>query len=399
MTSSESSAAPERRAYSGPAILSLGFRPFFFMAGLWALVSLPLALAAIFGYLAIPSAFEPLGWHAHELLFGYTAAVMAGFLLTAIPNWTGRLPLRGWPLAALAGLWLAGRGAMAFSAAIGPEIAAAVDVSFLFVFGAVVLREILAGRNWRNLPPVLAVFVFALANTGAHYAALSDIGTGGLESRLAILVPVGLITMIGGRIVPSFSRNWLVKRGATSLPAAFARFDGAVLVLTLAALTAWTILPEATITGGLMALAAAGNLIRLGRWRGHLTGAEALVWILHLAYLWIPIGLGLIALSVWWPALPQSAAIHALTAGAIGSMTLAVMSRATLGHSGRALHAGPGLTAAFLLITLAALARIVSPLAGAQETALLGLAALAWVGAFALFLIVCGPALLGRRGD
>jgi uncharacterized protein involved in response to NO len=397
MVPNDTPASRPRRAWSGPALLSLGFRPFFFFAGLWAVVSLPLALAAIYGGLTLPSVFDPIAWHAHELLFGYTAAVMAGFLLTAIPNWTGRLPLQGWPLLGLACRWLAGRGAMAFSALLGPWLAAAIDVAFLFVFAAIVLREIIAGRNWRNLPPVLAVVVFALANAGSHIAALGEMDTGGMETRLAILVPLGLITMIGGRIVPSFTRNWLAKRGATALPAPFSRFDGAVLILTLAALTAWVVAPESVATGALMALAAAGNLIRLGRWRGQATGAEPLVWSLHLAYLWIPMGLGLIAVSVWWPALPQSAAIHALTAGAIGSMTLAVMSRATLGHSGRALHAGAGLTAAYLLVTFAALGRVTAPLAGAYETPLLGLAALAWIAAFALFLIVCGSALFGRR--
>ncbi len=397
MTPSDPPESRSRRAYSGPALLSLGFRPFFLFAGIWAAVSLPLALAAMFGYLTIPSAFDPMAWHAHELLFGYTAAVMAGFLLTAIPNWTGRLPLRGWPLAGLAALWLAGRAAMAASASIGPGIAALIDVSFLFVFGAAVLREIVAGRNWRNLPPVLAVLVFALANAGSHIAILTGMETGGMEVRLAILVPAGLITMIGGRIVPSFTRNWLVKRGATDLPAPFSRFDGAVLILTLAALAAWVLLPESAVTGALMATAAAGNLIRLGRWRGTQTGAESLVWVLHLAYFWIPLGLGLIAASIWWPALPQSAAIHALTAGAIGSMTLAVMSRATLGHSGRDLHAGAGLTAAYLLVTFAALGRVAAPLAGATEAPLLGLAALAWIAAFVLFLITCGRALFGRR--
>ena len=397
MAPSETSPTKSRRGYAGPAILSIGFRPFFFFAGLWAAVSLPLALAAMFGTLTIPSHFDPMAWHAHELLFGYTAAVMAGFLLTAIPNWTGHLPLRGGPLLGLAVLWLAGRGAMAVSALIGSEIAAAIDVSFLFVFGAIVAREIIAGRNWRNLPPVLAILVFAVANGVSHLAALGELETEGVELRLAILVPVGLITLIGGRIVPSFTRNWLAKRGATALPASFGRFDGAVLLLTLAALTAWVLLPESHVTGALMALASAGNLIRLGRWSGIQTGAEPLVWMLHLAYFWIPLGLGLIAVSVWWPVLPQSAAVHALTAGAIGGMTLAVMSRATLGHSGRALHAGAGLTAAFVLVTLAALARVAAPLTGATEVSLLGLAALAWTAAFVLFLASCGPALFGRR--
>ncbi len=388
---------PRYRDHGGPALFAQGFRPFFLLAGLWALLSLGVSFGWTMGWIALPSAFGPIRWHVHEMLFGTLAAAMSGFLLTAIPNWTGRMPLQGWPLFGLAVLWLAGRAATAFSASIGPGAVALVDLSFLLVFAAVITREIVAGRNWRNLPPVLAVLVFALCNALSHAAAAGLMDSDDAELRLAIAVAVGLIVLIGGRIVPSFTRNWLAKRGARVMPARFGWLDRAALGLTFPALVVWAVAPGSNLAGGLAGLAAACNLVRLLRWRGRGTWAEPLLWILHVAYLWIPLGLGLIALGVWWPGLPQAAATHALTAGAIGSMILAVMSRTTLGHTGRPLTAGASLTIAYVLVILAAMARVAAPFAEAMEVILLTIAAIAWCCGFAVFLGVCGPMLLTRR--
>ena len=390
---------PRYRDHSGPAVLAHGFRPFFLLAGVWAVAALALSFASIMGWLAVPSAFDAVRWHVHEMLFGYVAAAMAGFLLTAIPNWTGRMPLQGWPLLGLVLLWLAGRAANVFSAPMGPWAAALLDLSFLAVLAAAILREILSSGNWRNLAPASGVLIFALVNALSHASAAGAIETDGWELRLGVAIPVALIALIGGRIVPSFTRNWLAKRGASALPAPFGWPDRAALVLTLPALIAWALAPEAFVTGGLAVLAAAGNLWRLMRWQGPATWPEPLLWILHLAYLWIPIGLALIALGAWWPGLPQAGATHALTAGAIGGMTLAVMSRATLGHTGRALTAGAGLTLAYVLVMLAAVARVAAPATGDTETTLLSAAALAWIGAFSAYLWVCAPMLLSPRSD
>ena len=393
---------PRYQAHEGPALLAHGFRPFFLLAGLWAVAALVLSFAWIMGWIEIPSGFDPVRWHVHEMLFGYVAAAMAGFLLTAIPNWTGRMPLQGLPLLGLALLWLAGRAANLVSGPpgpLGPWAAALADVSFLAVLAAAILREILSSRNWRNLAPVTGVLLFGLCNALSHASAAGAIETDGWELRLAVAVPVAMIVLIGGRIVPSFTRNWLAKRGAVALPASFGWPDRAALVSALPALIAWAVAPEALVTGALAALAAACNLWRLLRWRGPATWPEPLLWVLHLAYLWVPLGLALIALGAWWPALPQAAATHGLTAGAIGGMTLAVMSRATLGHTGQALTAGPGLSAAYVLVMLAALARVTAPLAGDLETALLSAAALAWAGGFLAYLWVCAPLLLSPRRD
>ena len=390
-------AARRHRAESGPALLRQGFRPFFLFAGIWAPLGLVLTFARLQGWIAVPSAFDPLAWHFHEMLYGYVAAAIAGFLLTAIPNWTGRMPLHGMPLLALASLWLAGRLAMASSGLIGAGLAGIVDVTFLAALVALVLREIISGGNWRNLPVAVIVGLFALSNLLSHAEALDWLPDDGLGKRLGIAVVIALISLIGGRITPSFTRNWLVKQEANSLPAQFGVVDRLALALTLTAVLVWVIAPDTSVGAILLAAAALASILRLVRWQGSATRCEPLLLVLHVGYLWIPVGLALLALSHWLIALPETAALHALTIGAMGTMTLAVMSRATLGHTGRALVAGPGLTAAFALISLAATSRVLAVVWDSAAQLLLMLTAASWIGAYLCFLAVCAPMVLGRK--
>jgi uncharacterized protein involved in response to NO len=174
--SAKTAGIPRCRPFAGPALLRQGFRPFFLGAGVWAVVAMVLWISAIQGYVAIPTLFDPIGWHAHEMLFGFVVAAIAGFLLTAIPNWTGRMPLQGLPLAALVAAWLAGRAAVFGSAWIGGGIAATLDLSFLALLVAVVLREIFAGRNWRNLPMPAVLGGLLVANALTHADASSGNG-------------------------------------------------------------------------------------------------------------------------------------------------------------------------------------------------------------------------------
>ncbi len=399
MTTQNHTPIPRHRTTHGPAILAQGFRPFFLLAGIWAAATLALFFATLQGWTVLPTAFSPVDWHSHEMLFGYISASIAGFLLTAIPNWTGRLPLQGAPLLGLALLWLAGRAAVAVSDLIGATPAALIDLSFLFALCAVTLREILAGRNWRNLPIILVISLLLIVNALMHVELLGLLDSDGFARRSAVAIVIMLITLVGGRIVPSFTRNWLAKRGARVLPGQFGFFDRLTVAATLIALCVWAVVPDAALAARFSAVAAVLNLIRLLRWRGYYTHPEPLLWVLHLAYLWIPVGLALLALSHWWPALPPSGALHALTTGAMGTMTLAVMSRTTLGHTGRALHAGSALTTAYLCVTLAALLRIASALWSEMYTPLLTAAALAWFIAFVLFLAVCAPMLSTQRQD
>ncbi len=388
-----SNSAP--RAAAGPAILRQGFRLFFLAAGVWAAGVVAFWLAIIAGEVMLPSAFDPITWHAHEMLFGYLAAVIAGFLLTAIPNWTGRLPVGGWRLGVLFALWCAGRVAVGFSELTGPVVAAAADLAFLAALAAVVLREIAAKGNRRNLPIAGLIVVLAGSNLLVHLEALGLTATGSLGLRLGLADVAFLIALVGGRVVPSFTRNWLAKRGAPVLPRPFGGLDRLALGSMALAGLSWALAPGASATGGLAILAAVLNGARLGGWCGHRTLGEPLVWILHLGYAWLVAGFALIGVAVFLPGLSQTAALHALTVGAMGTMTLAVMTRATLGHSGQSLRAGPGTAMIYGLVSAAALLRILAPFAPNDATTLLGLSGLCWIGAFGLFVVLYGPLLAG----
>jgi len=392
---------PRYRTGSGIALFSAGFRPFFLLAGLWAAAALALFVGRLHGAVAPLSHLDPIAWHFHELLFGFVAATLTGFLLTAIPNWTGRLPLQGGGLMALTAVWIAGRLAMLTPDLFSPPAAALTDMAFLLAVLVVTAREVTAGRNWRNLAIIGALALFVAGNGLIHAEALAMIDLAGelagAGKRLSLAVIIALITLVGGRIVPSFTRNWMKKQGAANLPASFGRVDGAALATTIVALGLWVLVPDGPVTASLLVLAGIANLARLAGWRGWRTGAEALVWVLHLGYLWIPIGLVLLGLSQWWSALPPAVALHALTAGAMGTMTLAVMSRATLGHTGRALRAGPAMTAAYVLVSLAACVRIVAGIWDGAGPGLLWIAAASWIAAFSIFIAVCGPMLVLKK--
>lgn len=387
---------PRYRPWTGPAVFSAGFRPFFLLAGLWAVIAVPLWLAVLSGHVALPTAFDPVTWHAHEMLFGFAQAAIAGFLFTAVPNWTGRMPIQGWPLGAFALLFVAGRIAVLCSAKLGLA-AAIIDLAFPLALIAALGREVVAGRNWRNLPILAAVGAIAAANGLTHLEALGWAATGAAGLRLGIAVIIMLIGLVGGRIIPSFTRNWLAKRGGSPMPAPAGRFDAAALIAAALALAVWTIAPDVAAVPPLMALAALAALIRLARWQGHRTLAEPLVWVLHVGFLWLPIGFGLVALASWTAALPLSAALHALTGGAIATMILAVSTRATLGHTGRDLYADRRTTCIYGLATASAAARIAAGLSADAYLPLLALAGVAWLAAFALFLFVYGPMLLTPR--
>ena len=385
--------AADRRAYRGPALFSMGFRPFFLFSALWSAIAAPLWVHAF-----LTGGAVGLDWHVHEMLFGYTGGVVVGFLLTAVPNWTGRLPVIGAPLMLLFALWAAGRAAMMVQVyQPGAGIwAGAVEALFLFTAAAVVWREVLAGRNWRNLPVAVMITLLAVANAGFHLEA-ADGGGAALSTRCALAVILMLIALIGGRITPSFTRNWQIRRGGP-LPATPARFDMAVLAATGAALLAWIIAPLHPVSGAILVAAGAANLARLARWRGDATVAEPLVLVLHVGYLWLALGLGLVGLANLTPALVvPSAGIHALTAGAVGVMTLAVMTRASRGHTGRPLTAGRGEAAIYLLVNAAALTRVVGGLAPGLYQPLLIVSAVLWSGAFLAFVVIYGPMLARPR--
>jgi uncharacterized protein involved in response to NO len=384
--------AAQIRAFTGPALLSYGFRPFFLFGALWATLAVALWLPVLSGQLALPSAFGPIEWHVHELVYGYVPAIVGGFLLTAVPNWTGRLPVVGMPLATLFAIWVAGRIAIFFSLWIGAGIAAVIDLAFLITLGLVVAREIIASKNTRNLKVLVGVALLLTGNTLFHLEALGGIGDGH-GTRLGIAATVLLIMLIGGRIIPSFTRNWLVRIPSGRLPAPFDRFDVLFIATSAVALASWVIGPQAKITALLTLAAGSLNVIRLARWAGERTAAEPLVLILHVAYAFVPIGFFLAALAIVRPDLiALSGAVHGWTTGAIGLMTLAVMTRASLGHTGRPLTATRPIQFIYLAAVIAALARIAVGFDILREP-MLHLSAAAWVAAFGVFVIVYTPLL------
>jgi uncharacterized protein involved in response to NO len=393
-------AIPRYKPTSGPILFSAGFRPFFLAAAIWAAVAVPIWLVAYSSGLMPPTAMAAIIWHPHELVYGYGAAVVAGFLLTSIPNWTGRMPLQGWPLAILVALWLAGRVAVLISGVIGEPAATVIDLAFPVAFLAVVAREIIAGKNWRNLPMLVALSVLLIGNLLVHLETLGLTETGLTGNRIGIATLLALIALIGGRIVPSFTRNWLVKfRPEIAVPAPAERRDTMALIVTAASAMLWAFLPDATFTGWILIVGGIAAGWRLSRWRGAATMREPLLLILHVGYGWLAVGLVLLGLDIVFDFMPQTTALHALTVGAIGTMTLAVMTRASLGHTGRPLMAGRWTVAIFILVSLAALLRLISIFGGAAMIALLHTAGCLWSVAFIIYAIAYGRILSRPRAS
>ena len=343
----------------------------------------------------MPSRFDPLAWHIHEMLFGFVMAAVAGFLLTAIPNWTRQPPVSGGLLALLAGLWLLGRIFCSVSALVPSWLAVAADLSFPVALVGVVTREIVAGRNWRNLPMVAPVTVLGIANLLMHLEADGVAVPPGLGWRLGLAAVIVLISVVAGRIVPSFTRNWLAKRRASGLPAVHGWIDQVALGVLHAGLFGWTFLSTFRPIGVLLLLGAVLNLWRLLRWRGSATVAEPLLLILHVGYAWLVLGVALLGLTMLDAEIPQSAAIHTLTAGAVGTMILAVMTRVTRGHTGRDLSADRATSLIYILVTLAAIVRVATAFDMAHPMPLLIASACLWIAGFGLFALCYGPMLLG----
>lgn len=386
-----------RRMAASPPILRGGFRPFFFGGTCWAVIALVLWLLSFAGAISLPTAFDPLAWHRHEMLFGFVGAIICGFLLTAIPNWTGRLPIAGLPLLSLFGLWFAARLAVLFSASVGRLPAAILDVGFFLVLALLGAREVVGAKN-RNMPVVGMILLFALADAADHGAAAGIIAASDIGWRSAIAIVVILISLIGGRVTPSFTRNWMVKQGIKQhLPTQPARFDLLVIAGTVVALLFWLATPDNRLTGIMLILAAILQLMRLMRWGGWRTARDPLVLILHVGYGWLPIGLFLLGWNVAGGPIARSAAIHALTTGAMATMILAVMTRASLGHTGRELRANAPTQAIYLLVTAGAILRVAASLGLGPYLPMIETAGVLWGSSLLLFLVAYAPVLWRPR--
>jgi len=386
---------PRLSAHVTSVLLSYGFRPFFLFGACYAALAILTWLPMFYGEIALATAFSPRDWHVHEMLYGYIPAVVTGFLLTAIPNWTGRLPLQGWPLLILVIVWAVGRGAVTVSAEIGWLAAALIDSSFLLLVVAATAREIIAGRNWRNLKVLIPVTILGLGNAAFHVEA-HVFGAADYGIRMGIAGILVLLMVIAGRLIPSFTRNWPSRENPGRLPLPFGRFDAAAIVLSGAALTFWVVEPFGKVTAAGLFAAGLLQALRLGRWAGDRTLRDRLVFVLHVAYAFVPAGFVLTALSAIGLVVP-SAGLHAWMVGAAGMMTLAVMTRATLGHTGHELIASAQTQLIYAAVFIAAVARICAALEPRWSELELHIAAFAWAAAFLGFAIVYGRMPYGCR--
>ena len=377
---------------------SEGLRPFFLLGAAFAALAIPLWVLLVSGVIDLPVRGGTLVWHIHETLFGFVAAAMAGFLTTAVPQWTGTKPLAGPPLILLVLLWLAGRVAWLVSGALPGWLVAAIDIAFLPALCLALGAGIVAARQWRNLPVILLVLILAGANSIIHLAVLGVWADGSMTgARLGLLTVIVLVSLIGGRIVPAFTRNALIVAGRDIEIPPRPRLDAAGN-LCVAAAGALIVLDAPPAAAGTVALAAAFlAAVRFAGWRGWEARRIPLLWILHLGWLWVPAGLALYGFALLGAVVTESAALHALSVGAAATMVMAVSSRAALGHTGRALVAPRPMVAAYLLLTLSAVARVLAALNIGAETPLLHLSAACWTGAFALFFGVYLPILTRPR--
>ncbi|GGD37363.1 NnrS family protein [Aureimonas glaciei] len=390
-----SRAIPRGLAITGPILFSYGFRPFFLAGGSWAVIAMLLWIAALaFGW-PIGGDYGAAAWHAHEMLFGFTPAVLAGFLLTAVPNWTGRLPVSGPPLMVLVAIWAIGRLAMLSPALIGVTAAAVVDALFLPSLLFICAREVVAGRKWSDLKVITGLAALSLANILFHHAVIGQDHSGAFN-RLGISAYVMLITIIGGRIIPSFTRNWMKKFGHKTFPVPHNRFDEIAIAAGLVALGAWVVRPEHPATAVLATTAGLLHAIRLYRWRGWRTWPEKLLLILHLAYAFVALGLFGIALGTLG-VIDEFSVLHLLSVGAVASMMIAVMSRVSRGHTGRVLTASLMTAASYAAILLAAVLRLLANVLPDFYGPLIVAAGLSWILAFSLFCWECGPMLVNVR--
>lgn len=385
------------RAAAGPPLLWLGLRPFYLLAALLAALWVPLWVAVVTGHAPAVVWAGPVLWHGHEMVYGFVAAVMSGFLLTAVRNWTGRPTPTGLPLGLLALLWIAGRALMLAADAVPGWLVAAVDVAFLPAVAAALLPPLLRTRNRRNLVFPVVLLALAGANLAMHLQALGVLaGAAQPALRFALDAILVVMVVIGGRVIPSFTAN--------ALPGAGVRGAGAVDRLAVALVVLLLVLRLAegggVVTGAAALAAALANAARMLGWRAAATRRTPILWILHAGYAWIVVALVLDGLAALDLGATRAAAVHALTVGAIGSLTLGMMTRSALGHTGRALRAPPATAVAYGLVNAAALVRVFLPLAapGWYLDALL-VSGLAWSAAFALFVIGYWPVLSRPRLD
>lgn len=388
-------------ATRGHSLFALAFRPFFLAVGIEG-VGLTLAwLAMLHGWLPAPAWLDPFLWHGHEMLFGLVAAAIAGFLLTAVPGWTATPPLAGGRLAAVVGLWALGRAAMALAGVLPRAAVAAADLSFPAALLVAIGLPVLRAGALRQAGIVAALAVLVGANTAVHLDALGVApGAARPALRLAVVFVAVLILVIGGRITPSFTQNAIERAGGGLRVRARPALDRLSLAGAAALALAELLAPQSLASAACAAVAALATFARMAGWQTRFALRDPLLAALHVGFAWVGAGFAAIALADLGAPVPPTVALHALTAGAMGAMILAVMTRVALGHTGRPLVAPRSAHLAYALVSAGALARLFGPaLAPGAQRAAWTLAGLLWAGAFVAFLAGYAGMLLRPRVD
>ncbi len=374
-------------------LFSIGFRPFFLAAGWFAALWVLLWVSHLFTGTPSLGSLHPILWHGHEMLFGFAAAVIAGFTLTAAQNWTGLATTTPARLAALVGLWCLARLGFLFPEFIPLGLTSLVDLSFFPLLTLLIARVVLQAGNRNNYVLIAVLAGFALLNLAMHlefHGRLLGIGMPALQAT--VYLATLLLVFMGGRVTPSFTRGRLPDLRVQQWP----WLDWSTLLVTFVVVPGYFWLGQDPLLAPLLLLAAGLNLIRVLAWRPWGTWRVPLLWVLHMSYSWIPIGFGLQAAHLLGAPVSWSIGVHALMIGALGGLTLGMMARVALGHTGRPLKAHPMITMGFVLLTLAAVTRLgmdVTPLWGA----LLLASGLLWAGAFGVFAAFYTPILLAPR--
>ena len=398
-----SSSPPSQITQAGQprfALFDYGFRPFFLLCGCYALLIAPLWLFR-FAHASVPFGSLPgVYWHAHEMLFGFVVAAIAGFLLTAVPSWTGSRGFAGRPLMLMVALWLAGRVAMFTVGSVPFWLTAVAELALLPMLLVLLAPPILRARN-RNLPILAVVTILWLIDATFMRALQSgDLLLAAGATRISIDLVLLLVTVIGGRIVPAFTANALRAAGSDTAPVTRNWLEAIAIGSVVAIVVCDLFWPDTRAAGVLAAVAAAAHAARLAGWKSFRLGREPILWVLHVAYAWVPVGLALkgawllggLAFAAKWQ--------HALTFGAFATMILAVMTRASLGHTGRPLVVAPSIAAAYLILTLGGLLRVFgAALFPSNYLWTLTIAGLCWTVAFLIFVIVYAPLLMSPRAD
>jgi len=382
------------------AFLSYAFRPFFLLNGVFAIVIISVWLLAVHGTGPAGLPETMMYWHGHEMVVGFGMAAVAGFILTAVATWTDRPPLQGRLLGGLVLAWILGRVVMMAATRLPYWSVATIDSVFPVLLVFFVGREVIGGGNPRNYPIVGIIFVLAILNVLYHLGTMRILpGMDRLSLFLLIHVVLLMIAVIAGRIIPNFTASWLRAQGHPHLPKSYVLIEGITIAATIATGVSASITPFGPVTGILALIAALAHAVRLALWRGWTTTREPLLFALHFAYLWLPVGYALTACAAFGVVFPATSALHALTMGGIGSMLLAVTTRVALAHTGRSLHAPRLIVIAYWILSVAVVVRVLSPLSVSRYMAMIDLSALGWIATFAIFCWVYWPILTRPRVD